>query len=126
MKTLKANFQNAFKVALVVAVFAFSGNANASAPQALTGGFSWYNYFFGTTGTSTSTSTSTISSGNTYASASASATGGSTFTFTTVNIKQFPGSPKKSIPLDGGLSILALGAAAFGVRKLRAKKGEAI
>ncbi len=30
--------------------------------------------------------------------------------------------PTDSIPLDGGLSILALGAAAFGIRKLRGKK----
>jgi TPP-dependent indolepyruvate ferredoxin oxidoreductase alpha subunit len=29
--------------------------------------------------------------------------------------------PKKSIPLDGGLGILVLGAAAFGARKLRNK-----
>lgn len=30
--------------------------------------------------------------------------------------------PKKSIPLDGGLGFLVLGAAAFGVRKLRKNK----
>lgn len=31
------------------------------------------------------------------------------------------GKPTQSIPLDGGLSILVLGAAAFGARKLRKK-----
>jgi hypothetical protein len=32
-----------------------------------------------------------------------------------------PREPRQSIPLDGGLSILVLGAAAFGVKKLRRK-----
>jgi hypothetical protein len=35
-----------------------------------------------------------------------------------------PGGGTTSIPLDGGLSILALGAAAFGIRKLRNSKKE--
>ncbi|MEP1489392.1 MAG: hypothetical protein ABJK28_13295 [Algibacter sp.] len=33
-------------------------------------------------------------------------------------------TPTKSVPLDGGLSILVLGAAAFGVRKLRGNKND--
>lgn len=33
-----------------------------------------------------------------------------------------PGLPHDSVPLDGGLTILAIGAAIFGVKKLRENK----
>lgn len=35
-----------------------------------------------------------------------------------------PGRPADSVPLDGGLGILLLGAAAFGVKKLRDNNNE--
>jgi hypothetical protein len=124
MKTLKENFLKALQAIVVVVVLAFSGNANATttAPTALTsnvyaltGGWSWKSFFVRRTAISKSTSS------NGKAKAFAKVRGGKTFTFTFVKTKQ---KPKKSIPLDGGLSILAIGAAAFGIKKLRGNKGE--
>jgi hypothetical protein len=125
MKTLKKNVLKSVQAAAVVLALSFSGTANATtSAYALTGGvWSWESFFSSLTNSNTQTSTSTSSSGGSSASAFASATGGKTFTFTFTRVK--PKKPKTSIPLDGGLSILVLGAAAFGVKKLRGTKGEA-
>lgn len=128
MKTLKKNILKSVQATAVVIALTFSGAANATtSTYALTGGgWSFKSFFFSKPKTNVSRSFSSSTSGSSSATATATASGSRTFTFTKTKIKVLPKTPKTSIPLDGGLSILVLGAAAFGVRKLRGNKSEAL
>ena len=113
MKT-KNKFSKTVQTLMVVAALTFSCNMNA---------WSFRSYW---PWNSTSTTSTTISSAR--ASASASSSGGtSTSTSTSGNASASASASTggtKSVPLDGGLSILVLGAAAFGVRKLRGNNND--
>ena len=108
MKT-KNKFSKTVQTLMVVAALTFSCNMNAwSWPSS----WSWIS----TSTTSSSARASASSSGRTFTSIS---TSGNAYAYAYAST-----GGTKSVPLDGGLSILVLGAAAFGVRKLRGNNND--
>lgn len=98
MKT-NSNFLKTMRIALVVFALTFSSNMNAATPAFGGGFFNWLGHFFNPPKGHHGPKNPKGNHG--------------------------PKNPKgDAVPLDGGLGILLVGAAAFGVKKLRGNKNE--
>lgn len=106
MKTKNNNLSKTVQSTLLIVALIFSSHMNA---------WSWpWNSSNQSTRSSSASGTVTISSSE--GSRITTSTTGNGYVVVNTNIKT------KSIPLDGGLSILLIGATAFGARKLRGNK----
>jgi hypothetical protein len=116
MKTLNNTFFKAIRIFVIIFALTFSGNINA------------------TTSVNTSLVTTSVNVMSTNLYATSTAQYALTWGWLRDLIKAIKGGQSSggsqgggdSVPLDGGLGILLVGAAAFGIKKLRDKKNDKI